>query len=352
MTLSWQKYVFNFKRPSGTSRGVLTQKTSYFIYIQENEAIGIGECGLLKGLSIDDTPDYEQQLSTLCNTLSNQEDIKAAIGTLQHFPSIKAGLEMAMLDLETGGKRVLYPSKFTLGEKSQPINGLIWMGDIDFMLQELQKRLEEGFTCLKMKIGAIAFEAELDILRRIRQQFTAEEIVLRVDANGAFKPDEALEKLKLLSDFELHSIEQPIQPGQWETMAMLCEHSPIPIALDEELIGLHDPAKQIKMMAEISPQYIILKPSLIGGFASSESWIELANQYNSGWWVTSALEGNIGLNAIAQWAFTLNNPLPKGLGTGSLYTNNFPAPLYVQNGQIGYDPEKHWDLSKIDLYVN
>jgi O-succinylbenzoate synthase len=253
---------------------------------------------------------------------------------LKSYPSIQFGVEQAFLSLETQEEGVFFPSAFTQGKEAIPINGLIWMGDKEFMQQQIREKLSQGFRCIKMKIGAIDFETEYALLKGIRQQFTPSEIELRVDANGAFSPMDALEKLKRLSDLQIHSIEQPIRAGQYEAMARLCETSPLPIALDEELIGVACPSRKEEILQWIKPAYIILKPSLIGGYRGSEEWIALAKKENIGWWVTSALEGNIGLSAIAQWTYTLENPLPQGLGTGSLYTNNFPSSLQVKNGKL------------------
>ena len=243
-------------------------------------------------------------------------------------------MEQAFLSLEAKQEGVLFPSPFTEGQVPIPINGLIWMGDKDYMQQQIREKLSQGFHCIKMKIGAIDFETEYQLLKNIRQEYAPSDIELRVDANGAFSPLEALEKLKRLADLQIHSIEQPIRAGQYEQMARLCEASPLPIALDEELIGVACPERKKEILQWIRPAYIILKPSLIGGYRGSEEWIDLAEKQGIGWWVTSALEGNVGLSAIAQWTYTLKNPLPQGLGTGSLYTNNFPSSLEVKNGGL------------------
>jgi len=239
----------------------------------------------------------------------------------------------------------LFYSEFTKGKQSIPINGLVWMGDKEFMKRQIKEKLAAGFSCIKMKIGAIDFETEIDLLKSIRKEFSATEIELRVDANGGFTPKNALEKLKRLSELEIHSIEQPIKQGQFEEMAMLCEKTPLPIALDEELIGVFSIERKRKIIQTIQPQFIILKPSLVGGFKGSEEWIELANSHNIAWWITSALESNVGLNAIAQWTFTLNNTMPQGLGTGGLYTNNFDSPLEIQKGSLHYNNSKKWNFN-------
>jgi len=347
--VSYKKYNLKFKFDAGTSRGVLREKTSWFISLTDNltNCTGIGECSLLKGLSIDDQPGFENKLDSVCNTLNEGNQVDPL--ELIEYPAIRFGIEIAQKDLKAGGKRILFPSEFTNGKASIPINGLVWMGEFDFMKKQVREKIDTGFSCIKLKIGAIDFEKELDLIRLIRKEFSASDIEIRVDANGAFSPDEAMEKLKLLSEFQLHSIEQPIRQGQWETMASLCEKTPLPIALDEELIGIIDSLQKRKMLSTIKPQYVILKPSLLGGFAASEEWINLAEKQGTGWWVTSALESNIGLNAIAQWTFTLNNDMPQGLGTGQLYTNNFDSPLTIDNGKLFHRSENEWDLTKLRL---
>lgn len=340
MTATYRRHVLDFKRPSGTSRGVLKQKETFFLILEKNGKQGVGECGILRGLSIDDRTDYEEKLNWVCQNISLGEE--ALLQELIEFPSIQFGLETAFKSLQSKDPFELFPSEFTSGDASIDINGLVWMGDKAFMNQQISDKLKEGFNCIKMKIGAIEFETELELLKAIRKEFSASEITLRVDANGAFGYSEALEKLKVLSDLELHSIEQPIKQGQWQEMARLCEETPLPIALDEELIGVFPEADKDKLLDTIKPQYIILKPSLVGGFGGSDSWIALAEKYNAGWWMTSALESNVGLNAIAQYTYTKNNPMPQGLGTGSLYTNNIDSPLEVVHGALRYDPNKDW----------
>ncbi len=346
MKAIYKKYTLNFKVPSGTSRGILTQKETWFLILKENGRIGIGECGLLKGLSVDDVPEYEQKLDWVCQNIHLGKE--QLLDDLMAFPSIQFGLEQAFLSLARQDFFELFPSDFTKREAPIPINGLIWMGDEGFMLSQLQKKLDEGFRCIKMKIGAIDFEKELSILKSIRNNFGPHEIELRVDANGAFSPEEAMHKLEILAEFQLHSIEQPIKPKQWEVMAQLCANSPLPIALDEELIGIFSITEKEKLLHTIKPQFIILKPSLVGGFAGSEQWIAIAENYNIGWWVTSALESNIGLNAITQWTYSLNTSMPQGLGTGSLYTNNIDSPLEVSQGNIYYRQHKSWNQKEIE----
>lgn len=344
MKASWKKYTLEFKEPSGTSRGILRTKDSYFILLEEDGKSGIGECGILKGLSADDRPDYEERLTWLMENINKPFD--ELYNALLEFPSIQAGLEMALLDLGADN-HVLFPSEFTEGKATQPINGLIWMGDVDFMKKQVATKLQDGFTVLKMKIGAINFEDEIAILKSIRKEFSANELELRVDANGAFFPSEAIDVLNRLAELRIHSIEQPIKKGQWQEMAALCEVPAIDIALDEELIGVFQAEHRRQLLRTIRPQYIILKPSFIGGFRGSEEWIELAKESRIGWWATSALESNLGLNAIAQWNYTKGNSIPSGLGTGSLYTNNFESPLYIKEGAVGYDPQHQWDLSAL-----
>ncbi|RIV68893.1 o-succinylbenzoate synthase [Flagellimonas aequoris] len=346
MKATYKKYTLIFKVPSGTSRGILTQKETYFLVLHGDHGFGIGECGLLKGLSIDDVPEYEQKLAWVCSHIHLGKE--RLLEELMEFPSIQFGLEQALLSLSSNDPFELFPSDFTQKEAPIPINGLIWMGDEAFMLSQLQQKLEDGFKCIKMKIGAIDFEKEIAILKSIRENFGPEEIELRVDANGAFPPDEAMAKLERLAEFQLHSIEQPIKPKQWEEMARLCEQTPLPIALDEELIGVFYVTEKERLLQTIRPQYIILKPSLVGGFAGSKQWINLAEKYNIGWWVTSALESNIGLNAIAQWTYTLHPAMPQGLGTGSLYTNNFESPLEVFQGKVCYNRSRDWNREEIE----
>ena len=345
MKATYKKYLLNFKHPSGTSRGILTEKETWFLLLEENGKTGIGECGILRSLSVDDRPDYEEKLNWVCENIHLGKD--QLLDELIHFPSIQFGVETAFLSLVSKTPFDLFPSEFTQGKKTMQINGLVWMGEEDFMKSQIEEKLAEGFTCIKLKIGAIDFKRELELLRFIRQNFTADQIEIRVDANGAFKPDEALEKMEQLAKFELHSIEQPIKANQVSKMRLLCENPPFPIALDEELIGVYDIESKQELLEKIKPQYIILKPSLIGGFKGTLEWISVAEKLNIGWWITSALESNIGLNAITQFTYTLKSNLPQGLGTGSLYTNNFDCPLQINRGQIQYNPNKPWNIENI-----
>lgn len=340
---TFRKHILEFKKPAGTSRGVLTTKETWFVILKENGKTGVGECGILRGLSFDDRPDYEDKLAWACEHI--HLGLEQLYAELMEFPSIQMGLETAFRSLEGPHPFSIFPSDFSKGITGIRINGLIWMGDSASMKQQIADKLRDGFSCIKMKIGAINFDSELELLASIRKEFSAREIELRVDANGAFQPHDALEKLKRLSDLQLHSIEQPIAQGQWQEMAGLCERSPVPIALDEELIGVLNSEEKTKLMETIKPQFIILKPSFIGGFEGSDSWISLAHLNDAGWWVTSALESNVGLNAISQYTFTKKSKLPQGLGTGGLYSNNIPSPLRVRNGRIEYDTNLPWEFN-------
>ncbi len=340
MKATYQKYMLHFKRPSGTSRGVLNEKETWFIILEENGKKGIGECGILRGLSADDRPDYEEKLQWVCANIHLGKD--QLWDALIEFPSIQFGVEMAFQSFASENPFVLFPSEFTEGKKNITINGLVWMGDEAFMRQQIEEKLAQGFSCIKLKIGAIDFQKELDLLHFVRQNFDEKTIEIRVDANGAFAVNDALSKLNQLAGYKLHSIEQPIAKNNTDSMSYLCENASFPIALDEELIGVFSLEEKEALLQKIQPQYIILKPSFIGGFRGTKEWINLANKYQIGWWITSALESNIGLNAIAQWTFLQQNSMPQGLGTGGLYTNNFDCPLEVTNGQLCYNKNLSW----------
>lgn len=345
MRASYQKYTLQFKFEAGTSRGILKQKDTYFIRVwDENkpEIIGIGEANVLKGLSLDDREDFEEELKNILQKFQNQTLHKE---DLYKFPAIAFALETALKDLENGGKKIVYPTKFVKGEHQIPINGLIWMGKPEFMLAQIREKVEKGFHCLKIKIGAIDFFQELQILKYIRTEFSDKDLILRVDANGAFLPDEALQKLNQLAQYQIHSIEQPIATKQYEQMQELCEKSPVPIALDEELIGIALKTKKKDFLEKIKPQYLILKPALLGGFVACQEWIEIAEKLQIGWWVTSALESNIGLNAIAQWTSSLPYQGHQGLGTGQLYHNNIDSPLHIEAGFLSYQAQKSWQMN-------
>ena len=343
MTATYHKYILDFKQASGTSRGILRTKETWFIILKHEGKQGVGECGILRGLSVDDVPDYESKLQYTCNNIHLGLDELYA--QLKAYPSIQFGLEMAFQSLKSKSAFELFPSEFTNGTAAIPINGLIWMGSEDFMKQQIKAKIEAGFSCIKMKIGAIDFDTEMKLLKSIRKEFSVSDIELRVDANGAFSKEEALLKLQELSKLQLHSIEQPIKQGQIEAMAKLCAETPLPIALDEELIGVFDAEKKAELLQQISPQYIILKPSFVGGWKGSNEWISFAESQQIGWWITSALESNVGLNAIAQWTYQLQNNMPQGLGTGSLFTNNFESPLDVKQGNLHYNTTQNWDFN-------
>lgn len=336
------KHTLIFKKPSGTSRGVLLEKDSWFIILDDQGRRGIGECGLLKGLSIDDRDDYEAMLHWVADNIALGLD--TLYEKLSDFPSIQFGLETAFLSLQSDNPFLLFPSPFAKGIQPIDINGLVWMGSPEQMRQQVSQKISEGFHCIKLKIGALDFDQEVAILSSIRSSFDPEQIEIRVDANGAFDYSDSLNKLNQLAGLHIHSIEQPISRNQYDNMAALCKSGILSIALDEELIGVRGYENRKRLLEKIKPQYLILKPSLLGGIKACNEWIQLAEQFGIGWWITSALESNIGLNAIAQWTATLGNTLPQGLGTGALYTNNFESPLEVVNGKLWYDPSKAWHV--------
>ena len=355
-------YTLDFTFPAGTSRGVMHTRDTYFVVLEHAGQQGIGECAPLPGLSEDDSLDIATLQSILeklteASLPSNEEEVMRWVRELvpERLPSVRFGVETALLDLLHGGQRHIVPSAMQPEFTPLPINGLVWMGDADCMLRQVDEKVEQGFRCIKLKIGAIDFAEELKLLAYIRQRYDSQAITLRVDANGAFAPDKALDKLYQLAEYDIHSIEQPIRPGQPEAMATLCRESPVPIALDEELISVHHKDDKERLLASIQPQYVILKPTLVGGLAASDEWVALAEARNIGWWATSALESNIGLNAIAQWTATRSgetrsgetrNPiLPQGLGTGQLYHNNIGSPIVIHNGYFTYNLEQTWDLS-------
>ena len=337
MQANFKKYNLNFKQASGTSRGILTEKETYILEISDGDKKGIGECAIFRGLSYDDVPEYEEKLIWLCEHINNNAEFLKS--ELKHFPSIIFGLEQALLNLKYG-KDLYFPSDFTDGKDSIKINGLIWMGNADFMQKQIEEKLEKGFNCIKLKIG-VDWESEKKVIQKLREKFPAEVIELRVDANGAFSFEEAKIVLQELAELKIHSIEQPIKKSEVRNlksedsmMAKLCAETPTPIALDEELIGVIDFEEKKKLLELIKPQYIILKPALVGGFSGSDEWISIAESLNIGWWITSALESNIGLNAICQYTYTKKNPLPQGLGTGALFTNNFETNLHLEGDKM------------------
>ena len=336
-----------FKFLAKTSRDELrTKETNFVLLTNEIGKTGIGEASIISGLSIENQAEFKAKLMEL---ETHPEYVDGFHTRYQNFPAIRFGIETALLDLKSEKRQILFDTEFSKNEAPIPINGLVWMGDFNFMKSQVKEKLKAGFTCIKLKIGALDFKKELQILRDIRQEFSPNEIEIRVDANGAFTPQEAQEKLKKLSAFKLHSIEQPIKQGQPAEMARLCQSTPLPIALDEELIGINSLNEKEQLLKTIKPQYIILKPSLLGGFKASEEWVKIAQSLKIPYWNTSALEANIGLNAISQWTSSLKSSLPQGLGTGGLYENNIPSPLEVENGTILYKQNKLWNLDLIGL---
>lgn len=346
MRLAFAPYLLHFKEPGGTSRGVMTEKPTFLIKVfDENdpERFGLGEAAVFPGLSPEADGNYVWKLTEL---LAN-----VAIGKptdLSHHSSIQFGFEQALLDFSNGCRGIYWPSDFTEGEKSIEINGLVWMGDIDTMLSRIREKIDLGFHCLKLKVGAIDWKSELEMVREIRRNHPAEELMIRVDANGGFTMDNALPRLKALADLEVHSIEQPIKAGNPELMAFLCQVSPLPIALDEELIGKYTLEEKREVVEGIHPAYLILKPALCGGFSGAQEWIGLAHDTGTGWWVTSALESNVGLNAIAQWTAAIGAEGPQGLGTGGVFTDNFTSPISLRVDRLHYDPEAGFDRKQFE----
>lgn len=331
---------FQFINPGQTSRGTLHSKPSWFIIITNHGKTGIGECSVIPGLNPDYGEGYEQKIQEVLDSLNS--GVIPNLSELKEFPSICFGLETALLDLKYEESGILFPSIFTSGNQGIPINGLIWMGTKAEMQARIHEKLKNGFRVLKLKVGALSFDDEIALLKGIRREFSPNDLELRLDANGAFSPSDAMEKLKWFSDYYIHSIEQPIKAGQWDEMARICSDSPIPIALDEELIGNSDSSTKSQLLTHIRPQYIILKPSLIGGLEMSNEWIVLAKGQNIGWWATSALESNVGLNAISQWVFTQNTSMVQGLGTGQVFSNNIPSPLQLRGAELFYNPINRW----------
>jgi len=338
MRIEIEERTLHFKQPAGTSRGVYTERRIWLVTVTDGSAIGIGECAPLPKLSCDDIPNYAEVLRHFCDEVERTGEIPYE--ALRDYPSMLFGLETALYEVrrkKEEGRDVLFDTPFSRGEVGIPINGLVWMGTFDEMRERIEQKLEQGFRCVKLKIGAIDFDAELELIKQIRGRFSHHEVELRVDANGAFRFDEALYKLELLSQYALHSIEQPIKAGQWANMAELCRESPLPIALDEELIGVNDPEQKRQMLNIIKPRYIILKPSLHGGMMGVREWVDTARDMGIGSWITSALESNIGLNAIAQLCSDIYGDaikMPQGLGTGQLFTDNIPMPLEIRGDQL------------------
>ncbi|MGC4022784.1 MAG: o-succinylbenzoate synthase [Cyclobacteriaceae bacterium] len=351
-------FVFNFSFAARTSRGPMTEKTSWFIRLWDDskpEVYGLGECGPLPGLSKKHGIEFQTVLDgEIKNFESKNLSLPAGEGLAalsdffqsnkisREYSSIAFGLETALLDLINGGQRVIFKNKF-LDQTPIPINGLVWMGGLDFMLQQVEIKIRDGYKCVKLKVGGLDFEKECDVLQYIRRKYFRDNIEIRLDANGAFRKEDALDKLNSLKRFNVHSIEQPIKPGLPE-MEEICAKSPIPIAFDEELIAINSSDEKDKLLAKLKPKYIILKPTLHGGLLGCAEWIKVAEKNNIGWWITSALESNVGLNAIAQFTSQYNSSLYHGLGTGQIYANNFPSPLYADKGILKHEPKEKWDL--------
>jgi o-succinylbenzoate synthase len=352
LLLSYQRRALQFNFPARTSRGALTEHVAYYLRLHDTRqpaVVGWGEAAPLAGLSPDYGPDFEAQVASLCQQFNQGQHhalsaAQAAALVPAALPALRFALETAALDLAGGGRHQLYHNSFAEGQAGLPINGLVWMGDAAFMRQQIRQKLAAGYECLKLKIGSLDFDTELALLAEIRAEAGPEQLVLRVDANGAFAPAEALGKLERLAQFHLHSIEQPIAAGQWPALAELCAQSPVPIALDEELIGVVDPARQEALLAQVRPPYLVLKPTLLGGHAATRRWIALAEAAGAGWWITSALESNVGLNAVAQLTGEYDVAgFAQGLGTGQLYYNNVAAPLSIAGGALHYDPAGPWE---------
>jgi len=342
-TLSYFPYTLQFKRPAGTSRGFLRSKKNYFLRLTDQaqpDVVGWGECGPIRGLSVDDCDQLASKLAPICEQVHTGQPLERL--ELAQWPSIAFGLEMAWRDLQQGGRRTWFVSQFGRGEASLPLHGLIWMGTPEQIVKQVQEKVALGFECIKMKIGALDFEQECAVLAEIRQHFPT--IQIRLDANGAYTPAEAPRVLERLAVFDIHFLEQPIKPKQGAVMAKLCAESPIPLGLDEELIGIHDPKQRHTLLETIKPQHIILKPMLLGGFAAAEKWIELADALGIEWWINSSLESNVGLAAIAQWTSALQTARVHGLGTGSLYANNVPSPIRLSGSRLTMDHSQVWQL--------
>lgn len=334
---SIEQHELLFKKPATTSRGAYNGRQIYLLKIY-NEAdpncVGIGECAPLKGLSIDDLGNYADYLNDLVEQINNNHSENFPF---HQFPSIQFGIETALLDLKHGGKRIIFPNFYAIGKQGIPINGLVWMDTIDQMQLEAEEKIKKGFNCLKFKIGALNFDDELALIKNIRQSYNEQQLMIRLDANGAFSPETALDQLKALSEFKIHSIEQPIASHQRSQLRDLIQKSPIPIALDEELIGIQSTEDIDALLKEVKPPYIVLKPNLLGGFKQCDAWIKAAKQHGIKWWLTSALESNIGLNAIAQYAANFQNPMHSGLGTGQLYKTNFTPNTRIIDGYLWRD---------------
>ncbi len=346
---TWKELTLTPRFPLGTSKGVINARTVWYLIAWDEDrpqVRGIGEAALFPGHSKEFPADVRTKLLELCADTSNWE--QRLNDDLVHVPSVRFAVEQCLRDLQVSGTKILFPSEFTLGRNGIPINGLVWMGDKATMRERIKAQIDGGNRCVKMKIGAIGIDDELQLLADVRREFNAMELTLRVDANGAFTSNNVMPVLKRLAELEVESIEQPVPSGLYEVMAELCVSTPLPIALDEDLIGINTREAKTDLLDHVKPQCIVIKPSMVGGWAAAQEWIDLAAARNIGWWVTSALESSIGLNAIAQWAATLGVTIPQGLGTGSVYTDNIPSPLTVKAGELRYRPEVAWNLDRLD----
>lgn len=345
---TWKEISFTPRFALGTSKGVIQARTAWFLIAWEKDrpqVRGVGEAALFPGHSKEFPAEVRTKLLELC---AHTADWGSRLHTdLVNVPSVRFAVEQCLRDLQASGSKVLFPSEFTLGRQGIPINGLVWMGDKATMRARIKEQIEKGNRCVKMKIGAIGIEDELELLADVRRQFSAEELALRVDANGAFNNNNVMPVLERLARLQVESIEQPVAPGLYEVMEEVCARTPLPVALDEDLIGLNTPEAKRDLLDHVRPQRIVIKPSLVGGWAAAQEWIDLANERSIGWWITSALESSIGLNAIAQWTATLGSNITQGLGTGSVYTDNFPSPLGVEGAALHYRPEREWDLVRL-----
>lgn len=339
--------VFRFAFEAGTSRGIIKEKTSWFIRLEKQGTVGWGECSPIEGLSPEPLEIIEEKISTVIEEWKKEpslieNEISRWKEELDKWPSLRFALETAWLDYKNGGKHVIYQNDFCMGKLAIPINGLVWMNTIDHMQSQIEEKLKQGFRCIKLKIGHHDTDSELRLLKALRDRFSAKELMIRVDANGAYHKENVFSVLDSLAQLEVHSIEQPVAPGQWEVMKEICQNSPLAIALDEELINVTDKERKENLLDQLKPHYLVLKPSLHGGMLGCKEWIDLAERASVGWWMTSYLESAIGLNAIAQFTAQYANPIFHGLGTGKIYTENISSPLFVEEGALHYHFSKDW----------
>ncbi len=341
MRAQWAPYRLDFRFLARTSRESMRHKHTYFVRVSDSDGrSACGECALFRGLSADDCDDYEHELARRCAEPESIADCT--------YSSIRFGIETALESLSAPASLAAGTRMWKSGELPIPINGLIWMGDKLEMTRRIDAKLAEGFKVLKLKIGGISFDDELDLLKYVRSQYAPDRLELRLDANGSFSGSDAMRRLEALAPYAVHSIEQPVKAGQPELMARLCASSPIPIALDEELIGVTPEAEMRQRLEYIRPAYIILKPALCGGLSGARRWVAAAEATGTGYWFTSALESNIGLDAIAGLAAGCGVSMPQGLGTGELYINNVEGPVYRSGDKICFNPQRPWILPKLD----